>query len=116
LPAKCTAPKGDKTARLFTRTDGKTMALAGLWDHWWSADKSQKKETYTVVTTAPSAFAAQFHDRMPCVLEPEDVEAWLQASPDEAAALMRPAKDVLQERPLGKAIDDVRNNSAEPLI
>src|SRR5687767_8945940 len=56
-------PKGDKTAHLFTRKDGKPIALAGLWDRWVSADKTERKETYTVVTTAPSAFAAQFHDR-----------------------------------------------------
>jgi putative SOS response-associated peptidase YedK len=74
-----------------------------------------KKETYTVVTIAPSAFAAQFHDRMPCVLELEDVDGWLRASPDHAAALMQPAKDVLQERPLGKAINNVKNNAPELL-
>jgi hypothetical protein len=33
----------------------------------------------------------------------------------EAAALMRPAKDVLQERPLGKAINNVKNNAPELL-
>jgi putative SOS response-associated peptidase YedK len=27
-----TGPKGDKTAHLFTRTDGQPIALAGLWD------------------------------------------------------------------------------------
>jgi putative SOS response-associated peptidase YedK len=110
-----TGPKGDKTAHLFTRTDGKPIALGGLWDRWQSADKAERKETYTVVTTAPSAFAAQFHDRMPLVLEREDVEGWLRAAPDHAAALMRPAKDVLQERPLGKAINNVKNNGPELL-
>ena len=107
-----TGPKGDKTAHLFTRTDGKPVALGGLWDRWVSADKAERKETYTVVTTAPSAFAGQFHERMPLVLELEDVDAWMVATPDEAAALMRPAKDVLQERPLGRAINNVKNNSA----
>ncbi|HEX6118596.1 MAG TPA: SOS response-associated peptidase [Dongiaceae bacterium] len=110
-----TGPKGDKTAHLFTRTDGKPMALAGLWDRWTSADRSQRKESYTIVTTAPSRFAAAFHDRMPCVLETGDVEAWLRASPDEAASLMRPAADVLAERPLGKAINNVKNNAPELL-
>ncbi len=110
-----TGPKGGKTAHLFTRTDGRPMALAGLWDRWLSADRSQRKESYAIVTTAPSGFAAQFHDRMPCVLEPDDVEAWLRASPDEAATLMRPAADVLTERPLGKAINNVKNNAPELL-
>ena len=35
--------------------------------------------------------------------------------PEEAAALMQPAKDVLQERPLGKAINNVKNNAPELL-
>jgi putative SOS response-associated peptidase YedK len=104
-----------KVAHLFTRTDGKPIALGGLWDRWMSADKSERKETYTVVTTAPSAFAAQVHDRMPLVLELDDVDAWLGATPDEAAALMRPAKDVLQERALGRAINNVKNNSPDLL-
>jgi putative SOS response-associated peptidase YedK len=47
---------------------------------------------------------------MPLVLEFEDVDAWLAVAPDEASALMKPAKDVLQERPLGKAINNVKNN------
>jgi putative SOS response-associated peptidase YedK len=111
-----TGSKGDKIAHLFSRSDDKPMALAGLWDRWVSADKSQKKVTYTVVTTAPNSFAAQFHARMPCVLEMEDVDTWLCASPDDAAKLMRPAKDVLVERPLGKAINNVKNNSPELLL
>jgi putative SOS response-associated peptidase YedK len=38
---------------------------------------------------------------MPCVLELEDVGAWMNASPDEAAALLRPAQDVLPAWLLG---------------
>jgi putative SOS response-associated peptidase YedK len=75
-----TGEKGDKTAHLFTRTDGKPIALGGLWDRWTSADKAERKETYTVVTTAPSAFAGRLHDRMPLVLELDDVDAWLRAA------------------------------------
>ena len=80
-----------------------------------SADKAERKETYTVVTTAPSAFAGQIHDRMPLVLELENVDAWLRAAPDEAAPLMQPARDVLQERPLGRAINNVKNNTPDLL-
>ena len=47
---------------------GQPIALAGLWDRWRSKDKSETKETFTIVTTEPSKFAAQFHNRMPLVL------------------------------------------------
>ncbi len=53
---------------------------------------------------------------MPLVLEFDDGEGWLRAASDHTAALMRPAKDdVLQERPLGKAINNVKNNAPELL-
>ena len=92
------------------------MALAGLWDRWRSKDKSETKETFTIVTTEPSKFAAQFHNRMPLVLEPNTWDRWLNDEPDEAAALMKPAnEDVLTERAVNKAVGNVRNNYAELL-
>jgi putative SOS response-associated peptidase YedK len=111
-----TGPKGDKTARLFTRTDGKPIALGGLWDRWVSADKSERKETYTVVTTAPSEFAGQFHDRMPLVLEPETWDRWMKGDPDATAALMKAANEhALVSRPVSKAVGNVTSNSPELL-
>ena len=37
------------------------------------------------------------------------------AAPDETAALMKPATGVLQVRPLGKAINNVKNSEPELL-
>ena len=85
-------------------------------DRWRGKVKSETKETFTIVTTAPSAFAAQFHDRMPCVLEMEDVQGWLLASPDHAAALMKPAnEDVPVSWPVNKAVGNVKNNTPDLL-
>ena len=109
-------PKGAKVAHYFMRIDGQPIALAGLWERWTAKDKSERKETCTVVTTEPNSFAAEIHDRMPMVLEMDDVEAWLRAEPDDAAKLMKPAKDgVLQQRTLGKAINNVKNTGPELL-
>lgn len=109
-------PKGQKIAHYFTRTDGQMIALAGLWERWTRKDKAERKETFTVLTTEPNAFAAEIHDRMPTVLELDQVEAWMSGTPDEAAALMKPAKDgVLQQRTLGKAINNVRNTGPDLL-
>jgi putative SOS response-associated peptidase YedK len=92
------------------------MALAGLWDRWRSKDKSETKETFTIVTTEPSKFAAQFHNRMPLILEPDSWDLWMTGEPDAAAALMKPAnEDTLTERVVSKAVGNVKNNGPELL-
>jgi len=112
-----TGPKNDRQPHYFTRADGQPMVLAGLWDRWRSADKSETKETFTIVTTEPSKFAAQFHNRMPLILELETWDLWMKGEPDAAAAPMKPAnEDVLVSRPVSKAVGNVRNNSPELLI
>lgn len=111
-----TGANGDKTPHYFTRADGQPLALAGLWDRWQSADKSEAKESFTIVVTAANTFAGQFHDRTPVILEPDSVDLWMKAEPDIAAALMVPAREkVLTERPVSKAINNVKNNGPELL-
>jgi putative SOS response-associated peptidase YedK len=111
-----TGPKNDRQPHYFTRADGQPMGLAGLWDRWRSKDKSETKETFTIVTTEPSKFAVQFHNRMPLILEPESFDPWLKADPDIPAALMVPAaENVLTCRAVSKLINNVKNNSPELL-
>jgi putative SOS response-associated peptidase YedK len=69
------------------------MAIAGLWDRWRSADKAETKETFTIITTQASRFAAQSHDRMPLILEPETWDLWIKGDADAAAGLMKPANE-----------------------
>lgn len=92
------------------------MAFAGLWDRWRSADKSKTKETFTIVTALASPFAAQFHGRMPVILEPDTWDLWMHGEPDIAGALMVPAREkVLTERVVHKAVNSVKNNGPELL-
>jgi putative SOS response-associated peptidase YedK len=111
-----TGPKNDRQPHYFTRADGQPMALAGLWDRWRSKDRSETKETFTIITTEPSKFAAQFHNRMPLVLESETWDLWIEGESDAAAALMKPSnEDVLTSRLVNKAVGNVKNNCAELL-
>src|SRR5690606_23519937 len=76
----------DKTTRQpgwFTRTDAAPLLLAGLL-----APSSEPR--VVIVTTAGSEDIADLHDRMPAVLEPGMVDAWLS---DEVPAevLVHPA-------------------------
>jgi putative SOS response-associated peptidase YedK len=111
-----TGLKNDRQPHHFTRADGQPIALGGLWDRWRSKDKSEIKETFTIVTTEPSTFAAQFHNRMPLILEPDTWDSWLKGDLVTAAALMKPAtEDVLVSRAVSKAVGNVKNNGPELL-
>jgi len=53
---------------------------------------------------------------MPLVLEPDTWDLWMKGEPDAAAALMMPAnEDRLTERPVSKAVGNVKNNGPELL-
>lgn len=63
----------------------------------------------SILTCAPNRFMARLHDRMPVVLEPDAVEAWLRPGPDRAwEALAGTAPEVLGGHAVGKAVGDVR--------
>lgn len=81
---------GTKDARLpwyITRRDGQLMLFAGL------VDDEKDGAHFAVITTEPNALIARIHDRMPAILEPTNVQAWLNAdNPDEARLLLRPVE------------------------
>lgn len=94
------------------RADEKPMLLAGLWERW---DKGESPlETFTIVTVEANDLMAQMHDRMPAVLEEEDLARWLDAEgvpAGEAAAMLRPCDPaLLMCRPVSARVNSPRNN------
>ena len=83
-------PDGGKTHKQpyhFRRADGAPMSLAGLWERW-NDSNGKRLETFTILTTDPNEVVKDFHDRMPCILEREDVDLWL--SQDETPESLQP--------------------------
>jgi putative SOS response-associated peptidase YedK len=66
------------------------VAVAGLWDTWEGG--GGRLETCTLLTTEPNARIAEIHDRMPVLLDREQLSAWLdpERPADDVAALLRP--------------------------
>ncbi len=80
---------------LIRRRDLRPMALAGLWERWRARDGGPAVESCTILTTEANAEIAPVHDRMPLILEPDALAAWLdpaQTSPRALASLMIPAR------------------------
>lgn len=56
--------------------ESEPFAIAGLWEHWQSADGSEI-ESVTLLTTTPNEVMRPLHDRMPVILHPDDYSLWL---------------------------------------
>lgn len=93
----------------FSRQDGDFLQLAGLFEFW-----KDELLTCTVITTTASEMAGQVHNRMPVVIEPEDSDTWLNASPDEAYQVLQSAgDDVLGLYEVDQAVNSVKNDGAD---
>jgi putative SOS response-associated peptidase YedK len=76
-----TGPTSARRPIHFQRRDGRVLLIAGIVD---------ETGAFTVLTTTPNAELREIHDRMPVILEPDDVEVWLERGGRE---LLRPAPD-----------------------
>ncbi len=107
-------PGGNRQPHYFTRVDGNPLVLAGLYEHWRDPATDEALATCTVITTEPSVDLELIHDRMPVVLDPDDLEVWLDVSDHDPAArqgLLRPAPTgTLTHHAVTKAVGSVRND------
>lgn len=99
------------------RRDGAPLALAGLWERWSNPDRPGRVlESCTIVTTAANAQVAPLHDRMPAILEGEELEAWFShhRHTRDLLALLRPAADdVLDLYPVSTYVNRPGNEGKE---
>lgn len=109
-----------KQPNYFTRTDGQPMLFAGLYEYWRdpaTPSDAVPLSTCTIITTTPSADMDEIHDRMPVVLDVDDVETWINVSdhgPDERVLLLRPApKGTLSHVGVDSAVGSVKNDGPE---
>ena len=108
--------KGAKQPFYIHRTDGRSLAMAGLYE-WWrdpSNSEAEPRLTCTVITTAATAELAVIHDRMPVMIDESDWAEWLDPSvPGKELPL--PMLEggfrlVLLAEPVSVAVGNVRNN------
>jgi putative SOS response-associated peptidase YedK len=98
--------RGKKQPYQF-RLQRRLFAFAGLWSRWSSPD-GELVDSFAIVTTAPSAQAAEYHDRMPLVMPPELQQGWLARGTDASAVLsearalsLQLPLDIYPSNPLG---------------
>ncbi|MCU1276715.1 MAG: hypothetical protein JWM53_261 [bacterium] len=96
----------------FHRADGGLLPLAGLWEEGAPVD-GRIRARFVVLTCAPNALVAEAHDRMPAILPPECIAAWLSRPAVDAIA---PAPDgVLVATPVSTRVNSPANDDARLL-
>jgi putative SOS response-associated peptidase YedK len=80
-----TGTKSPKSKWRFAASNGTPMGIAGIWRR----GTSDEPDVFTMLTTAPGADVAPYHDRQIVVLAPQDWASWLYADAPEAE-LLRP--------------------------
>ena len=104
-----------------TRSDGRPLALAGLWAGWHDPESDVVRRTFTIVTTTPNEAIADLHDRMPVVLEEATWDRWLvdgragvPVDEGELLAMLQPTDAVsLRIYPVNRHVNDVRRDGPE---
>lgn len=114
--------KGAKQPFYIHRTDGKSLAMAGLYE-WWrdpATPEAEPRLTFTVITTAATPELAVIHDRMPVMIDQADWTEWLDpAVPGKE--LPPPMLEAgyrlgLVAEPVSVAVGNVRNNGPSLIV
>ena len=107
---------GHKQPYYIYHTEGRVLALAGLWEHWQGADGSEI-ESCTIITTRPNERIGELHDRMPVVLQPEDYSTWLSGNgrhQSDLQHLLRSAPEgLLDAHPVSTYVNRPANEGPE---
>lgn len=81
---------GGKSKFLFRLPETKMLYLAGLYE------KSPIEDTYVIMTTAANPFISLYHDRMPLILEPDMIRAWLSSTEFALEYIQQPCHAALE--------------------
>lgn len=85
---------GKKQPYYITPKDRSVFSFAGLWDEW--SDGKTSVKTYTIITTAPNKEMSDVHNRMPAILNYEQMQVWLsplEVTPALLDELLSPSPD-----------------------
>lgn len=104
---------GSKTPFYIFRADGCPMYMAAISDTWGTGD--DRLDSCAILTTSANATMQAVHDRMPCVLEPDQISEWIDpdTSVDAAHELLGAAPEgTLTMHRVHSRVGNVRNNDA----
>ena len=99
----------------FTPRNGSVLTFAGLWEDWRDRVNNETIASCTMIITKANSFVSAIHDRMPVILEPENIGSWL--SGNVGTELLKTApEDTLRMWPVSKRVSKPGNGDDPTLI
>lgn len=103
----------DRRPWYCTPADDTLFGFAGLWETWRGGDRVPY-HSCTIITAEAGGSMRAIHDRMPAILTPEAIEAWLDPAttdPDTLRAILADGRvTTVRTYPVSKFVDSPRNN------
>ena len=101
------------------RADGEPLALAGLYEHWRTPERTWLS-TCTIITTHANQKLHDLHHRMPVLLTPEQQALWLDPDvqhPQMLQPLLLPCSDeTLDYYPVDKRVNSNRYDAPDAIL
>lgn len=95
--------------------DDVPFVFAGLWDALRS-DTGEAHACGTIITTRANPLIAPIHDRMPVILPPASIDAWLDPKCKDPARLLQPyPAEAMAWYPVSVAVNSPKNDDPELL-
>ena len=91
------------------------FALAGIWDHW-EGKQGEVIESVAIITTSANELMQPIHDRMPVILEEEDVAEWIAPTTklEKALAMLKPCSSTrMMTYPVSSLVNSTRHDGPE---
>jgi len=110
---------GGKVPHAIHRTDGQPLLLAGVWAMGQDPKQGGEVQSACLFTTRPNGVMERLHNRMPVILEPDQLDAWLDPELKDLAELqlfLQPsAEEVIEAYPVSDAVNRVGNEGPQLL-
>lgn len=98
----------------FRRHDRRALLFAAVFD---PPAEHEEAPRFSIVTVPSTAEVGRIHDRMPAIVESEEVLAWLSGPPARARSLLRPSETPLDMVRVSKRFNTVAyDEPIEPLV
>ena len=110
---------GDKRQPYYIHhPDKQLLPMAGLWDSWRDPD-GKAVLSYTVITTTPRPELAHIHNRMPVILNHNDISRWIEWKQHTATLvipLLKPCDFTLAVYPVSPMINAPGNDHSDCIL